>query len=469
MRVPKPTPARSGQRTPSAALPGSAAQVASHSPTPHRPLWRALSLSLGLTLSLSLVGCDTDTAGSASGGEVIYATSVAGEDFAQSGEGQVIEAFRKAHPDIKVTVEQTPLGEYNTKLITQFRSGKGPDIGRVNHTDIQTFAAGGFLRPLESAISSQNIDIDTLIPGLVDVGVVDGTQVTLPLGTDARVLYYSPKLLAEKGVTEPPRTWDQLLDAVGKFSDAQTTGVYGYGFPTDNDYSLSYEAIGPYLKAAGGELVSSDTPPQAIAATSEGAIAAVQLLQDIVNTGAVPAGVGNTSGDTIGQLMSQGKLAMMLGGPWSKSSLVNNNPDLVYGTDYATAAVPTPTAGEPSGSAAGGWQIGLFAKGTHDPAAAEQLLAFMMEKDNLVLLNKNEAFPPLKDGLSLEPWASDPFFEAFNEVLPRAGLPIAPVPQLAEVSAVFERSIEPVLVDPTKSVKQALAEFDKRINTEVLR
>jgi multiple sugar transport system substrate-binding protein len=422
----------------------------------------AVSIAVLAVAGASLAGC------SASGGDgkvtITYATSASAEVYAK-GEGPLIDAFRKANPSITVKVEQIPLANYNTKLTTEFRGGQGPDLGRVNHTDIQTFAAGGFLEPLDSTISSQKIDTGELIPGLVEVGKVAGKQMTLPITTDTRALFYNPKLLAAKGIQNPPATWAELVDDVKKFAGGD---VYGYGFPSDTDYALTYETVGPYMVGAKGKILESDgKTSKAVAADSAGTVAAVKLIQDIVKTGAVPPGIDNMKGDTLGQLFAQDKLAFMLGGPWTKATLETNNPNIAYGTDYKTAVVPVQKAGDPSGSTAGGWQIGVF-KNSKNKEAAGKLLAYIMERKNLVDLNKAEAFPPLKDGLSTSPWSDDAFYAAYNEILPHAGLPMPPVSRIAEVSAAFEQTVIPVIVDPSKSAESALKDFDGQVNTQIL-
>ncbi|MGW5188071.1 ABC transporter substrate-binding protein [Kribbella sp. NPDC004138] len=394
---------------------------------------------------------------------ITYAAPGNGDGLAH-GEGPIIKAFERANPQITVKIEEIPFAEYNTKLTTVFRGGQGPDLGRVNHTDIQTFAGGGFLAPLDDVIRSDKIAIDSFIPALVDTGKVGGKQMTLPLTTDTRVLFYNPRLLKSKGIAKPPATWDELISDVQKFAGS---GVYGYGFPSDSDYALTYETVGPYMKAAGGEILSGDDEPQAKAAESAGTVDAVKLIQELVKTKAVPPGTSNMKADALYQLFSQNKIAFMLGGPWVRTALQTNKPAIAYGTDYATAPVPVKTAGDPSGSTAGGWQIGVFKNSKHQEAAGK-LLAFMLEHDNLVAINKAEAFPPLKDGLTAKPWSDDPFYQAYEDVLPHSGLPLPPIARIAEVSAAFEKTVLPVIVDPSKPAEPALKDFDEQVNQRIL-
>lgn len=428
--------------------------------------FRTPAAILPALLALAVAGCskasDSPTTPADKPVTITYVTP-AENAVLTKGEKPLITAFEQANPNITVKITQIPTANYNTKLITEFRGGQGPDILRVNHTDIQTFSNGGFLAPLDDTIGNDKIDTGALIPGLLEAGKVRGKQMTLPLTTDTRVLFYNPKLLKQHGISAPPATWADLLKDTKAFAG---TKAYGYGFPTESDYSMSYDAIGPYMKGAGGELLNADGS-KADAADSQGTLKAVQLVQDIVKTGAVPPGIGSTSGDTLAQLFSQNKLAFMLGGPWVRASLEEDNPKITYGKDYMTAPVPVETSGQPSGSTAGGWQIGI-SKSSQNVDAAGKLLSFLMQPDNLVKLNADEAFAPTTNGLSSEPWASDPFYQAYSTVLPNAGLPITPVARLVEVSAAFEAAVRPVIVSPDKPASAALQAFDTKTNAGIL-
>ncbi|QOR70831.1 sugar ABC transporter substrate-binding protein [Ruania alkalisoli] len=404
-------------------------------------------------VSASLAACGGENESSDEIVTLTYATPVV-DEILETGERPLIEEFEAAHPGIEVEIEQTPFAEYNTKLTTEMRGGGGPDLGRVNHTDIQMYAAAGFLRPLDDLVADGTLATDRLISGLVDVGQVEGAQLTLPLTTDARVLYVNLGLLEEAGVNATPQTWDELLEAVQAFAG---TDIYGYGFPTDNDYSLAYEAAGPYINTAGGDILDADGRPAA--SGNPGTADALTLLQDIVATGAVPPGLDNIPGDTLSQLFAQQELAMMLGGPWVRSQIESYSDDLVYGEDWITAPVPVQEAGDASSSAAGGWQIGMF-EATEHPEEAAALLAWLTEPENLQALNVDEAFPPTTDGLEVAPWGEDEFYSAFAEVLPNAQVPITPVARVAEIAAAFESSLEPAVIQPGNSIEEALAAFD---------
>lgn len=408
----------------------------------------------------ALAGCSNNSADSGPV-TITYVTGNSGVTL-QKGEQALVNTFQKQNPNIKVKVESIPFADYDTKLTTELRSGAGPDVGRVNHTDVRTWAAAGFLSPLGDTIASDKITMSNYIPGLVEIGKVKGQQLTLPLTTDARAFWYNPTLLKKASIDAPPATWDDLVTDAKKFNG---TGVYGFAFASDNDYSLTYESVGPWMKVAEGKILNKDGS-KAVSASSDGTVAAVELLQSLVKAGVTPPGENKLDQNTMAQLFSQGKLAFMLGGPWQQTALLTDNPKAKYGVDYATTVLPVQHEGQSTATVAGGWQIGIFKNSKHKEAAGK-LLAFLAQPENLKKLNALEAFPPIKNGLTGVPWNA-PFFKAFNEVLPHAGLPMTPVSQIAQVSATFESTVLPAITSPNQSAKSALGSFDQQVNSQIL-
>ena len=306
---------------------------------------------------LALTACsggEPDTS-SSSGGQVTITYATVGADALLAAEQKIIDAFEAANPTIKVKVEKYNFEDYDTKLTTAFRGGAGPDVLRVNHPNVQAWGNAGYLADLTSVVDSSGFQKAEFVPGLLQIGLVGGKQYSLPIDTDARVLFYNPKLLKDAGISAPPATWADLVTDVQKFKG---TGAYGYGFRSDSDYAMAYETVGPYMKAAGGQILNTEAQPQAVAGTDQKTIDAVTLLQNIVKTGAVPPGENNMGETTINNLFTSGKVAMMTGGPWVREAILKAKPDAKLGVDYAVAPIPAQEAGGITASTSGGWQIG---------------------------------------------------------------------------------------------------------------
>ncbi len=410
-------------------------------------------------IPLVITGCSSSKS---SGGAVTIHWGTPSTDTQIKTEQTIIDAFEKANPKIKVKVDQIDFNNYDTKLSTSLRGRSGPDVFQVNHPNVQAWTNAGYLTDLNSAISSGQIATKDFIPGLLDIGKVKGGQYTVPLTTDARALWYNPALFKSAGIATPPKTWDELVTDVAKFKG---TDKYGFVFRSDNDYAMAYEAAGSFIKSAGGQILSGADSPKGVAGSDDNTVAAVQLLQDIYKTGAVPPGENNMSEQTMTKLFAGGKVAMMVGGPWFKAEIEAANPKAKFGTSYVTTTIPTPQAGGKPASASGGWQVGV-SKFTKHADAAKKLLAWMTTKDNLIKQSSTGAFPPINDGMDGATFSSA-FYAPFKAELPNSGLPIPPVTQLAQVAAAFEKYVLPA-VTGGKNVKDQLNSFDSEVDEQVL-
>lgn len=410
----------------------------------------------------SATGGSTGSAGAAPGGPAVTLTyGTTGGDEQLAAEQKVLDAFHAENPSITVKLDSTPFDSYDTKMTTGLRAGNGPDVFRVNHPNVQAWTNAGFLAPLDGA----GVDTSAFIAGLMDIGKVNDKQYTLPLDTDARALYFNPAVLTKAGISAPPTTWDELLTDLPKI---KATGAYGYAYRSSGDFDMAYETVGPYMNTAGGAILADNSGrATGSAADNAGTVQAVEFLQNVVKTGATPPGQANMTEDTMVKLFAQGQLAFMVGGPWERPTILKNNPKAKYGTDFKTAPIPVAAAGGKSASTSGGWQIGVAAK-SKNVDAANKLLAFIEKPANLISIAAVGSFPPLQTGLDSEPWKSDPFYDAFKQMLPNSGLPILPVPQLAQVAAAFQKNIAPVLLSGS-SAKAALATFDTQVNQQILR
>ncbi|HQZ11252.1 MAG TPA: extracellular solute-binding protein [Devosia sp.] len=133
----------------------------------------------------------------------------------------VIPAFEKAHPDIKVKLNQ--FGGEDAQLTQQlaldFSTGAGPDVSAFDGFLIPSFVEGGLLKPLDE-VAGPEVDSWTgwaaLSEGSRALMIYKGKQYGIPLGTDVRMIYTRKDMLKEAGIdpdTWQPKSWKDVLDA----------------------------------------------------------------------------------------------------------------------------------------------------------------------------------------------------------------------------------------------------------------
>ena len=122
---------------------------------------------------------------------------------------QIIDAFGKKEPDVKVTATITDYNSYIEKLTVQAAGGTLACVLGTQTTFLSTYASKQQLLPLDDLISSGQIDVSGIPKGVLAAGEYDGKQYMIPTGTFARVIGYNKAELEQVGAPMPPSnlTW----------------------------------------------------------------------------------------------------------------------------------------------------------------------------------------------------------------------------------------------------------------------
>jgi len=120
-----------------------------------------------------------------------------------------IDAFMKAHPDIKITGQPGEFNSYWDKLATQTAGGNAPDIIQMDMLYIAEYGTRGALLDLGK------VDTSKFVEGTVDSGKINGKLVGVNAGINSALIFGNPKVF-EKAKMELPNdkswTWDQLIE-----------------------------------------------------------------------------------------------------------------------------------------------------------------------------------------------------------------------------------------------------------------
>ena len=200
---------------------------------------------LALTLALLLVvavfaGCaakqQTNTAADAPASdtqtEQTPAETTESADTAASGEKKNVKIFQfkveiadqlsalaeeyiQLHPEINLVVESVDSTDYNTLLKTKFASGEAPDIfNNQGYTEFELWQS-----KLED-LSDQPWVADMAEFTKEGISDADGKIYGLPLYLEGYQFCYNVKLFEKAGITELPRTLDELEAVCTKLEDA---------------------------------------------------------------------------------------------------------------------------------------------------------------------------------------------------------------------------------------------------------
>ena len=237
-------------------------------------------------------------------------------DKGYNGLAKVGEEFT-AKTGVQVVVEHPE--DAPNKFQQAAAAGKGPDIWIWPHDRIGEWIAGGLLQPVTPS-KKLLADLDPLA---VKAFAVGGKQWGYPMSIEAVSLVYNKAL-----VPTPPKTFDEVVALDKKLAASGKKAILW-------DYNNTYFTW-PLLAAGGGYpfklKADGNFDPADTGVNNAGALKGAELLNKLVKDGVMTKGAGYAEMEAG---MAQGKVAMMINGPWSWDNLKKAN------IDFGVAKIPS--------------------------------------------------------------------------------------------------------------------------------
>lgn len=360
---------------------------------------------------------------------------------------ELIKKFNAEYPNVTINYQSVPFGEAQNKFKTAAEAGQGaPDILRAEVAWVPEFAAAGHLYALDGTpLLEDNDYLETPLSS----NVYDGKTYGVPQVTDTLGLMYNKELFAKAGIEEAPTTWDEVEDAAAQLKDkAGVEGIYVN--------SAGYFLL-PFMYGEGGDLV--DTEAKTIEVASDENKAGIKVAQDLVKSGAAPKPDANDSYGTMMTLFKEGKVGMIINGPWEVAN-ISNDPKFGGFENLGIAPVPGGSAG--AGAPVGGHNYVVYSG--MDKAKADAATAFIQFMtsaeseaflaDELGLLPTNEgAYDLIADNERVTAWKAALDVSVARPWIPEGGLFFAPLDEMATRVLVKDEDAAKVLDQTAEKFK----------------
>ena len=235
--------------------------------------------------------------------EIHYAYWASMDDYYE----QCKADFEASHPGITIVLEHTSWGEYWTKLEAAATGGSVADVFHMNGVNINKYADGGVLLPLDEYIAGSEIDLANYPEAMNEMYNYDGTQYGIAMDYDTIGLWYNKALFDKAGVAYPTSdwTWDDLTAAAAAITGIED-GVYGISAAYD-EQSGFYNTV----FAEGGWFVDGEN----FGFNEPGTRAGIQCWIDLMEAGYSPSEASVEENAAYLQFMA-GKLGMIFSGDW---------------------------------------------------------------------------------------------------------------------------------------------------------
>ncbi|GAA3236863.1 extracellular solute-binding protein [Streptomyces sp. NPDC006186] len=333
----------------------------------------------------------------------------------------LIKEFEAANKDIKVKYVNVPFDQAQNKFDTAAGAQGAPDVLRSEVGWTPAFAKKGFFLPLDG--TEALADKDKFQPNLLKQAQYEGKTYGVPLVTDTLALVYNKQLFEKAGITEAPKTWDDLKKAAATIKDK--TGVDGYWGSTASYYAQ------PFLYGEGTDLVNADAKKLTVnsAEAKKGYGTWLSLFD----------GKGLHKADTtadayahIQDAFVNGKVAAIIQGPWELTNFYKGSA-FKDKNNLGIATVPAGSAGK-AGAPTGGHNLSVYAGSdeAHQKAALKFVNFMTSAKSQAAIALKNSTLPTRDDAYTAEVKA-DPGIAGYQTVLPAA----QPRPALPEYSSLL--------------------------------
>lgn len=274
----------------------------------------------------------------------------------------IIRDYQVRHPNIRINYRKLRYAEYEQALLEAWSRGTGPDLLYVHNMwmgkyedrllpmpksiSLPAKEVTGLIKKEEKAVfkSYSTPPLNALKDTYVDAvwrDVVRGDKVLgLPVAIDVLALFYNRTLLDQAGILAPPRTWQEVADAVGRLtrqdelSDIIQSGI---ALGTADNIPRSSDIVALLMLQNGADIIRGGTVvwDEAASGGYRPGVEAVRFYTDFSNI-AKEVYTWNGTLPSATEAFVQGRLAMMLGYAYQLPALRAQGPAV----DLGVAPVP---------------------------------------------------------------------------------------------------------------------------------
>lgn len=259
---------------------------------------------------------------------------------------EIVPAFNKAYPGIKVKITAMPGGsDYKKQILQAAMSGTTPDLARTDIVDVAQYASQGYLAEVDQYDGFNDLK-PTLFSGPMNTNYYNGHFYGIPLDTNTKVAIFNKTLLAKAGFKDAPKTMAELAQYATKLKADKIAGI-GIG-------GVESWAISPYFLSLGGKFTNETNTKATGYLNSKASILALQKIISWNDSGLI--GKSMLGGEGTWEGFNAAHYGMIDDGPWWYSA--NKDQKLVKDNNVVFATIPKGEGG--SFSVVGGEDTIIF-------------------------------------------------------------------------------------------------------------
>ena len=295
---------------------------------------------------------------------------------------EVLPAFEKKYPNIKIKPVKMPTEGLKQQVVQGVAGSAAPDMMRMDIVWVPEFAKTGALNEV-GGMEGFNELKGKCFDAPMATNSWQGKYYGIPLDTNTKIAIYNKAALTEAGLTEAPKSFDDLIAAADKIKGKHKNGLIGVA---GNDGW----GMAPYFLSLGGKYCDEKYTKASGFINSAESVAALEKLVKLKDDGILGKCLLGGQPGTWDGVKKDGNYLMIDDGPWFDSILTDKDKK---STSYSL--MPKGSAG--SISVVGGQDIVMFKNCKH-PKEAWTFMKFLLENEpQKIMALKASLIPTNKD------------------------------------------------------------------------
>ncbi len=334
-------------------------------------------------------------------------------------------------------------------------SATNVDIGFILNTQATKRLATLFERL--DVLTEKVEDPADIFPGLMQAMTVEGALYGVPFRHASSGLHYNEEMFAERGVTGPPATMEDLL-AEAKACTYMRGGQRVSGLVMGG---LGYADVIAFARAWDGDFITTDFN---VVADQPPMVAAITTLRGMYEAGTLPRGIAAINGEDVNQWMQTGRAATILGA-MGRNAIYNDPAKSRFPGKIKTVPIPVVAALRAQYPVAPtkveSWGMAI-PTASANKELAWSLIRAMSSKQATVMaaLNGNG---PVRASTYDDPRirAKLPFADAERQVLQVSRVAVPAFDNAAKAADVFQEEVQAAVLG-LKPVEEAMLDATRR-------
>jgi ABC-type glycerol-3-phosphate transport system substrate-binding protein len=390
------------------------------------------AIAAGLTVALGMTGCSkgSSSGGGSNDGKTIKLAAAIYDADTKGYWDALIKDFEAKNTGYKVNLQMVDWSQMDQQVKTWVQTKQTPDI--LNYNAYSDFARDKLIYPASDILSPSVLS--DFLPQFVAGAKFQGAQYGLPFISSARQLFYNKDIFKKAGITDPPKSWDEVKSDAQKIKKA---GFVGYGLPLGPEeaqaefYSWAMNNNGGWLDASGKWAVNQQANVDTLG-----------FLKDLTKSGVTQPNPETTDRKTVFNQFAQGKVGMGINGPMARKGFIDPvNKNLPYGV----APLPSKDGTAHNTLGVQDFLVG-FKNGGKNKDAVSKFLNFFYQKDNSAKFLQTEGFLSVTKSAG-DALSTDPYYKPFVDALSTAKFAPTDNPAWSSVAGAVKQSLGTAVAD----------------------